>query len=265
MSVNTAVQKSSRATRGPFRCQCGVPVGSTVAGVVAGGCIGLNAVGADHGFGNGPAANTGRVSGTASGFFVCGFRRFGIFCRSSHTRSVSSETLTPNWPSDSASSRMEAPVRRSASRTSRYGANWANRWDRGRRPSVISRASACALSVVTGSWSGRGPVMLVGWAGGLRLFYPPLTGGATGAPRAPSKRKRLDVGVLTHAFVLVLLNRLGSFFRLLHRGFICLVDRLVLVFDSSVEWDYLSSWIPKWVRLVFGCLSQDLFSGGVGC
>ena len=74
--------------RGPLRFQAGT-CGSTAAGNTVG-------VFAGKGLMTAPADFRAR-------------RRLGIFCRSSHTRSVSAETVTPNLASDCASSLIGAP------------------------------------------------------------------------------------------------------------------------------------------------------------
>lgn len=215
-----AVQKSSRAIfglrrgRAGFGYRTGFRTG-TNCGVIAAPNFGLT---------------------DDAGFFR-GRRRFGIFCRSSHTRNVSSEIITPSLASDCVSSRMEAPVRRSASSTSRYGSSSANRRERGCRPSAINRARAWALPAGVPVAAGAAEVeaagaiasSLRGLAGaarpsvgngpadsGLRescspadtgrlrccmsVDYRASSGRAMGALGSGFKRKRLDVGVLPHCF-----------------------------------------------------------------
>jgi len=124
---SSAAQKSSRAMRGPRR--------------------GVYAVGAGDSGGKtaGRATAAGLIGGfAAAAVFFRGRRRFGIFCCRSQTRSVSSEIVTPTFASDRAIRRIDAPVRRSASSTSRYGSSSANRRERGLRPAAINCASAAA-------------------------------------------------------------------------------------------------------------------------
>jgi len=124
---SSAAQKSSRAMRGPRR------------GVYAGGA------GDSGGNAAGRTTAAGLIGGLAAeAVFFRGRRRFGIFCRRSQTRSVSSEIVTPTFASDRAINRIDAPLRRSASSTSRYGSNSANRRERGLRPAAINCASAAA-------------------------------------------------------------------------------------------------------------------------
>lgn len=213
-----AVQKSSRAMRGLRR-------GSSGFGYRTGFRTGAN-----RGIVDAPGFGL-----TAAAGFFRGRRRFGIFCRRSHTRSVSSEIVTPNLASDWASSRMDAFARRSASSTSRYGSSSANRWERGRRPSATNRASISALPgdvpadagaidaesagvVVPGPWSCVGAAWTPaggrpgdsgvrvscsaadagGWFDGMPVNYRASSGRAMGALGSGSKRKRLDVGVVAH-------------------------------------------------------------------
>lgn len=215
-----AVQKTSREMRGFRRC-CSV-------------------------FGDEPKFAMGEYRGivpapklglTAAAGFFRGRRRFGIFCRRSHTRSVSSEIVTPSLASDCASSRMDAFARRSASSTSRYGSSSANRRERGRRPSATNRARvsglpvevpAAAWAVAVGSagaavsricdrvgvaWSPSGgcpgtsgvkescsPVDAGDGLGCMPVIYRSSAVGAKGACRSGSKPEGLDVGVLTYFF-----------------------------------------------------------------
>jgi len=315
--------------RGPFFCQYGM-TGACTGAVTAGTADGLGLapeatgtgpIGALVGADDGGAGDLDRVPG-----FVRVFRRFGIFCLSSHTRSVSSDTSTPNLASDSAIRRIDAPAPRSVNSTLRYGSSSANRRERGRRPSAIKRASVSALSVPTlgaslppgggaptksrarvgmfncsfgvnaggrtvgpAGWTGsravaaelsprRGmgatavwPVRGVGSGVGLpccmRATYPASGCDATGAPRATSKRKRLDVGVLTHSFVLVFVSGVSSFFDSWSNWFIGLVDSWFLGFGSLVE--YYIFWLG--VSWVSGCIGRldlgllRLMIGGGGC
>ncbi len=315
--------------RGPLFCQYGMTGGGTGA-VTAGTTDGLwlvleatgtGPIGALVGADDGGAGDSDRATG-----FVRVFRRFGIFCRSNHTRSVSSDTSTPNLASDSVIRRIDAPAPRSVSSTLRYGSSSANRRERGRRPSAIKRASAstllvpalgaslppgggapaksrarvgmfnCSIGVNAGGrtvgpagWTGcragtaelspgRGvgatAVWLV-WGRGndvglpccMRSTYPASAGDATGAPGAISKRKRLDVGVLTYSFVLVFVSGLGSFFDSWSNWLIGLVDSWFLGFGSLVEYYLFGlgvSWVSGFIgRLDYGLLR--LMIGGGGC
>ena len=310
--------------RGPFLCQYGM----------TGGCTGAGTIGTSGGFGGTTlATGTGPVGAGAGGVgdsdratgFTRGFRRFGIFWRSSHTRSVSSDTSTSSLASDSAISRIDAPAPRSVSSTSRYGSNSANRRDLGRRPSAIKRASAPALSVPAmgaflpptggasvifragmgapgcsfrGNTGGRtsgptewtgGRAVAAGMSTGRRVgptagrsvrgvgsgvgipccmgaTYSSSTCDATGALRATSKRKRLDVGVLTYFFLLFWFSQLDSIFGFLVSGFTGLVDLVVLGIGSLVGLDY---WIHRFLKFqgkfFLGFFDLHLVAGGGGC
>lgn len=86
-------------------------------------------------------------------------RRFGMSCSKSQTRSVSWETFTPIRTNETAIAPMDAPARRSASNTSRYGSNAAERRGRGLRNSAMSWASVCELAAIvlsaTGTLAGK--------------------------------------------------------------------------------------------------------------
>jgi hypothetical protein len=92
---------------------------------------------------------------------------------------------------------------------------------------------------------------------------------ATGAHRATSKRKRLDVGVLTYFFLMFWLHRLSSFFGFLVGWLIGFVDLLVSGFGSLVELDYLISWIHGFLKFqsksFLGFFDLHLVAGGGGC
>ncbi len=313
--------------RGPFFCQYGMTVGCTCAGTIgtAGGFGGtpLATGTGPAGAGAGGAGDSDRTTG-----FTRGFRRFGIFWRISHTRSVSSDTDTSNLASDCAISRIDAPAPRSVSSTSRYGSSSANRRDLGRRPSAIKRASAAAFSVpAMGAFlppAGGAPVILragvgapgcsfrgntggrtsgmVEWTGDravvagmstgrgvgttagrsvrvagsgvgipccMSATYSSPTCDATGAHRATSKRKRLDVGVLTYFFLLFWFSQLASLFGFLVGWLIGLVDLLVFSFWSLAQLDYLISWIRGFLKFqgkfFLGFFDLHLVAGGGGC
>ena len=161
---SSAAQKSSRAMRGPRR--------------------GVHAVGAGDSGGNttGRTTAAGLIGGlAAAAVFFRGRRRFGIFCRRSQTRSVSSEIVTPTFASDRAINRIDAPVRLSASSTSRYGSNSANRRERGLRPAAMNCASAAAL---LGGLSRAGEVAAGHCVASAREAVGAAGSGAGGTPGA---------------------------------------------------------------------------------
>jgi hypothetical protein len=235
--VFRAAQYTSRAMRGPLRCPygtCGVAGVTVEAGLRIGDVAGVVVAIISFGF-------------VAPAGFFRARRRFGIFCRSSHTRSVSSEIVTPSFVSDCTSSRIDAPARRSASSTSRYGSSAANRRERGRRPSAINRASVWALPVevpaapcvVEGESTGAVVSRIGGSAGtavpsaggcpvasGARESCSPAAAGASfgfmpadyrawsgcamGALRSRSKPQGLDVGVPASSFLWVFVSQFAS-------------------------------------------------------
>jgi hypothetical protein len=121
----------------------------------------------------------------------------------------------------------------------------------------------------------RGMGRFVGLAGCMRAIYLPPAGGAIVAPRAISKRKRLDVGVLTYLFFLVLVSGLDSFFGSLCSWFIRWVYSIGSVFFSWVECFSFGSLVNlrslflrlvKFLHgLVLGSFSLSLVCGGGGC
>jgi hypothetical protein len=97
--------------------------------------------------------------------------------------------------------------------------------------------------------------------------YAQHQGGARGAPRAQSKRKRLDVGVLPYCFVLFLLGEAGFFLGSFIAWFIELVDCLFFVSDVLVELVSLSRWFAGFIGLFLSrfTLGLGLICGGGGC
>ena len=145
--------------RGPLRCQAGTNAGAATA-----------------------AGATGAGFTAAALWWVR--RRFGSLCFSSQTRSVSSEIATPTFASDSAINRMDAPARRSASSTSRYGSRSVKRRDRGRRPAAIKRSSACASlgrAALVALAVGGNPLVVAGPRAGSGGSSPGRTSGECGA------------------------------------------------------------------------------------
>jgi hypothetical protein len=91
--------------------------------------------------------------------------------------------------------------------------------------------------------------------------------GASGAPGAHSKRKRLDVGVLSYYFVLVFLVWVGSSVDFLNYRLVSLFGLLRFGFGSLVEC-FLLGYLVGWVIGFLGRLyagSSRLIIGGGGC
>ena len=229
-------QKSSRAMRGPR---------------APGGIAGL-----------GPTTLAAKAFGfgavTGSPPTALGFRR-PRSCLS-HRRMVSRPISIPNKRRPPTSDSADSPARLKRSSSSRCGSSWAVAWLRG------CRAWATAWASVVGRTGGNGWSMVSGWAvDGAQYAW--RLGGARGAPRAHSKRKRLDVGVLPYCFLLLLVGEavliFGSFIGRLMKW----VDYLDLVRGDFVELVSLSRWFP-WVLDRFSSWSShgsDSAFGGGGC
>jgi hypothetical protein len=106
--------------------------------------------------------------------------------------------------------------------------------------------------------------------GVIRERYAQHQGGARGAPRAQSKRKRLDVGVLPHCFVLFLLDKTVFVSGLFVGWFIELVDCLIFVRGVFVKLVDLSRWLPGFIGhslrgFIVGFCDPGLVAGGGGC
>jgi hypothetical protein len=109
--------------------------------------------------------------------------------------------------------------------------------------------------------------------------YARHPGGARGAPRAQSKRKRLDVGVLPYCFVLFLLAESGSFLGSLVGSLLGLVESLRFIFRYLVQWVWVDLFVESldlvflvdWLSDSLGKISScsafglSLSFGGVGC
>ena len=131
-------------------------------------------------------------------------RRVG-FCprsRRSHRRKVSWPISMPSNRKPRAKDSTDSPVWRSRSNSSRCGSNCAVAGLRGCRAWATAWTSVVGRGGVSGEWMGSDMVV-------NGSPYAWWLGGARGAPRAPSKRPRLDVGVLPSAFYLFLFGAPG--------------------------------------------------------
>ena len=212
----------------------------------------------------GTGAACGAVAGvdSATGLKACLRRLAGFLpdCCCSHRRMVSRPISMPISRRPPASDSADSPARLKRSSSSRCGSSWAVAWLRG------CRAWATAWASVVGRMGGNGWSMVSGWAvDGVQYAW--RLGGARGAPRAHSKRKRLDVGVLPYCFLLLLVGEavliFGSFIGRLMKW----VDYLDLVRGDFVELVSLSRWFP-WVLDRFSSWSShgsDSAFGGGGC
>lgn len=183
--------------------------------------------------------------------------------RLSHSRRVSWPMLMPSWRRPPTSEPTELPVWRSRSNSSRCGASWATARSRGQRARSTASASVGEGAGVT--WECA--VSDMGVIGGR---YAQHQGGARGAPRARSKRKRLDVGVLPYFFVFFLLGEAGFFFGSFIGWLIELVDCLVFVRGVFVKLVSLSRWFAGFAghftdRIILGSFDPGVVVGGSGC
>jgi len=199
----------------------------------------------------------GAVIATLDRCRLAGFRPNS---RLSHRRMVSRPTSMPikRKPPTSDSADSPAWCRRNSS--SWCDSSCAVAWLRG----CLAWATAWANVVGGGGFDGEYPDsdMVANEA-----QYACRPGIARGAPRAHSKRKRLDVGVLYYCFVLLFWGEAGFFLGSLIGWLIELVDCLVFVRGVFVEWVYLSRWIPGFVGQFLDGFSRGsgLVVGGGGC
>lgn len=221
-----------------------------------------------------PAAGGAKVGGAGSdlvrpfaGFASCfDFLRFAdrrSDSRRSHCRIVSRPISIPISRRPPTSVSADSPAWANRSNSSRCGSSCAVAWLRGCRAWATAWASVVGREVMSGEWMGND-------MGANAAQYVWWSGSARGAPRAHSKRKRLDVGVLPYFFVLFLLDESGFILGSLIGWFIWLVDFLDFVLGVSVELVPLSYWV-HWFdvhfpgRVVLGFFGPSFAAGGGGC
>lgn len=216
--------------------------------------------------GRSPAVSPDDGAGVASAMWRCDlFRRAG-FCpnsRSSQRRRVSRPISTPISRRPAVSVSTDSPACLSRSNSSRWDTSRTVAWLRGNRDCSTASAKVVGREVVSGGWMGSDMVV-----NGERYAW--CLGSARGAPQAQSKRKRLDVGVVTCCFVLFLLDESGYFLSSLIGWFIRLVDFLDFVFGALVELVPLRFWLHRLAvhfssRVVLGSFNPSLVAGGGGC
>jgi hypothetical protein len=181
--------------------------------------------------------------------------------RTSHRRMVSLPTLMPISPSPMArvSAELPSPARRSSS--SRCGSSWAVAWLRGWRDLATAWAKVSDELGVSGACVGNDMAA-------IGSPYAWWLGRARGAPRARSKRKRLDVGVIPHYFLLVLMNRSVGFsccFVDLRFGRLSEFSASVRFFGECFDSDELFEWLSAVVLRGFCRVSLGCCFGGGGC
>ena len=156
----------------------------------------------------------------------------------SHRRMVSRPISIPISRSPPTSDSADSPAALSRSNSSRCASSCAVAWLRGCRAWATAWASVVGRAVVGEVWMGND-------MGVIGERYAQRSGGARGAPRAHSKRKRLDVGVLTYFFLLFWLSELSSFFGFFVGRFIGPVGSLRLYFVFSVGSFRSCSWVES--------------------
>lgn len=178
--------------------------------------------------------------------------RFGLapISQASQRRMVSRPILMPINPSPMARLSAELPSRARRSNSSRCGSSLAVAWLRGWRDWATAWANVSGELGASGECVGNDMVA-------IGSPYAWWLGGARGAPKARSKRKRLDVGVLPYCFVLFSWGESIHCFRPFISWFIRLVGFLELSFEVLVE---LASWS---LRLFFA--ESGLLAVGIAC
>ncbi len=182
--------------------------------------------------------------------------------RLSHCRSVS-------WPMSIPSSRRapisvptDSPAWRRRSNSSRCDASLIVARLRGQRTRATASANVGGEVGVVEECAGS-DMGVTGERYAWRLSR------ARGVPRAHSKRQRLDVGVLTYAFVFILYDAVSSIFGFMVGRFVGLIDSLVVVFGVLVEWIDLDFRFLRFAsflgRSVLGFFGVGLMVGGAGC
>lgn len=162
--------------------------------------------------------------------------------RWSHRRIVSRPISMPINRRPPTSDSADSPAWASRSNSSRCGSNWAVAWLRGCRTWATAWDSVVGRAVASGEWMGSD-------MGADEAQYMWWSGRARGAPRAQSKRQRLDVGVIPHCFLLVLVDRLIWFSGFLGGFEFGWIGWLKFSVGSWFEW------------FVFGELVESLSSG----
>jgi hypothetical protein len=180
--------------------------------------------------------------------------------RWSHRRIVSRPISMPISRRPPTSDSADSPAWANRSNSSRCSSNWAVAWLRGCRAWATAWDSVVGRGVASGEWMGSDMVV----NGSLYAWW---LGSARGAPRAQSKRQRLDVGVLSYCFVLFLLGEADLFLGSFIGWSIRLIDFTVFVSGALVELVSLSRWFAGFVSHFLSgfSLGSGLIFGGGGC
>lgn len=217
-----------------------------------------------------PAAGIGPALAAIAGWPAPGFaarflRLAGLRpnSRSSQRRMVSRPISMPSSRSPDARVSGESPAWCRRSSSSRCDVSCAVAWLRGCRTCSTAWAKVVGRGGVSEEYAGSD-------MGADGEWYEQRAVSASGAVGSWSKRKRLDVGVLPHFFVLFLLGESGFFLGSFVGWFIELVDFLIFVSGVFVGLVPLSRWLHRFVgrfscRFVLGSLDPSLVAGGGGC
>ena len=178
-------------------------------------------------------------------------------CWSSHRRMVSRPISMPSNRKPPTSDSTESPAWRSRSNSSRWTSSCAVAWLRGCRAWATAWASEVGAGGFDEECMGNDRVS-------DEIPYAWRPGIARGAPRAHSKRIRLDVGVSSYAFVFILVDDYGAYFGCLLHWWIHWHVLLRLHEGSFVEW-LLNFLLVETLSLVARVRSLNrLLSGFVG-
>lgn len=192
-------------------------------------------------------------------------RAFGL----NHRRNASSDSSIPNPRNPALIAEIDAPERRSFNSSLRWGSSWSVLGFFGQRARVTNSVRVGFTTGVIPEWSGGG-------VGVMWERYSERCGGATGAALAASRPAGLDVGVFPHYFAYILVILLSSFWDLLSRWFIRLVDLRVFGFGSSIVCWYVASFVKSldsiicwlnslWIGSGSHSLVRSLVVGGSEC
>ena len=181
--------------------------------------------------------------------------------RWSHRRIVSRPISMPINRKPPTNDSADSPAWANRSNSSRCGSNWAVAWLRGCRAWDTAWVSVVGRTVASEEWMGSD-------MGADEAQYTWWSGRARGAPRAQSKRQRLDVGVIPHCFLLVLVDQ-----RVGYSGFVVDVSFswmswLNFSVGSSCEYfvvgEYVE-WLKSGVLSDVWLMSSGWIYGGGGC
>lgn len=198
------------------------------------------------------------MAGWAAAGFTARFRRFAglrLSSRSSQRRMVSRPTSIPINRRPPTSDSTDSPACLNCSNSSRCGSNCAVAWLRGCRAWATAWARVVGRRGLSEEWMGNDMV-----ADGAQYAWS--LSRARGAPRARSKRKRLDVGVLPYSFVLFLSDESDYISSLVSDWVVGLINSLSLVrCYLGYYWRSCSTVEPFSSDSLMGCSARCYISG----